>query len=306
MIYLASSWKNIYYPSVLSALREAGFEVYDFRNPDNDSNPDDKGFMWSKIDPNWLDWEPDRFMHEMDSNPLAIQQFNNDLHAIEECDACVLLLPCGRSAHTEAGFFAGRDIPVYVLIPEKQEAELMYGLFDGICSSVEQLISKLQTELPERVEIPQWEPHDKQPILDSDTAIRSVFGEDAPVAIIAQYLEYTAYDIGKLSSSTNPLNYRMMNYMLGAMVDCGLLHPKYCGMRRELTQMLTAVLGEEAGNNKHLLYYFCGRARPESSHAVRHIEEFTYLLKESLDYSNFRNENNISIVVHKNREKRID
>lgn len=32
-IYVASSWRNTYYPSVVSALREAGHDIYDFRNP---------------------------------------------------------------------------------------------------------------------------------------------------------------------------------------------------------------------------------------------------------------------------------
>jgi len=37
-----------------------------------------------------------------------VRQFHNDIKAMEACDACVLVLPCGRSAHTEAGWFAGR------------------------------------------------------------------------------------------------------------------------------------------------------------------------------------------------------
>ena len=32
-IYVASSWRNVYYPEVVTRLREAGHEVYNFRNP---------------------------------------------------------------------------------------------------------------------------------------------------------------------------------------------------------------------------------------------------------------------------------
>ena len=32
-LYIASSWRNTYYPNVVTALREAWHEVYDFRNP---------------------------------------------------------------------------------------------------------------------------------------------------------------------------------------------------------------------------------------------------------------------------------
>ena len=46
-IYLASSWRNTYYPDVLAALRAAGHDVYDFRNPGDGTD----GFKWSKIDP---------------------------------------------------------------------------------------------------------------------------------------------------------------------------------------------------------------------------------------------------------------
>lgn len=42
----------------------------------------------------------------------------------------VLVLPCGRSAHTEAGWFAGRGLKTIVYMPGKQEPELMYKLFD--------------------------------------------------------------------------------------------------------------------------------------------------------------------------------
>lgn len=143
MIYLASSWKNKYYAEVLSALRAAGHEVYDFRNPANDPNPVGKGFKWSDIDPGYMDWEPDTFKRHLAENPLAVRQFGNDLRAIEACSCCVLLLPCGRSAHTEAGYFAGQGKPVYVLMPERQEPELMYRLFAGVCSSVDELLALL-------------------------------------------------------------------------------------------------------------------------------------------------------------------
>ena len=63
---------------------------------------------------------------------------------MESCDACVLVLPCGRSAHTEAGWFAGKEKKVIAYIPTKQEPELMYKLFDGIACDIEELISTLK------------------------------------------------------------------------------------------------------------------------------------------------------------------
>ena len=76
-------------------------------------------------------------------HPKAVKQFGNDIEAMEACDTCVLVLPCGRSAHTEAGWFAGRGKKVLVYIPEKQEPELMYKLFNGVFCSMEKIIEAL-------------------------------------------------------------------------------------------------------------------------------------------------------------------
>ena len=75
--------------------------------------------------------------------PKAVRQFHNDIKAMEACDACVLVLPCGRSAHTEAGWFAGRGKKTVVYIPERLEPELMYKLFDGVCCTMEELVETL-------------------------------------------------------------------------------------------------------------------------------------------------------------------
>lgn len=76
-------------------------------------------------------------------HPKAEAQFKNDIEAMRSCDACVLVLPCGRSAHTEAGWFAGAGKKVFVYIPTKQEPELMYKLFDGVCTSLPELIAAI-------------------------------------------------------------------------------------------------------------------------------------------------------------------
>ena len=79
----------------------------------------------------------------MKSNPRAVKQLHNDVEAMKACDACVLVLPCGRSAHTEAGWFCGAGKKVVVYIPCKQEPELMYGLFDGVATTIEEVIGIL-------------------------------------------------------------------------------------------------------------------------------------------------------------------
>ena len=80
----------------------------------------------------------------MINNPRCDRQFANDLRAMQSCDVCVLLLPCGRSAHTEAGWFAGRGKKVIVHIPVKQEPELMYRLFDAVTTTIDELLEALK------------------------------------------------------------------------------------------------------------------------------------------------------------------
>ena len=55
----------------------------------------------------------------------------------------VLVLPCGRSAHTEAGRFAGKGLKTIVYMPEKQEPKLMYKLFDGVVGSRDELVKAI-------------------------------------------------------------------------------------------------------------------------------------------------------------------
>lgn len=138
-IYVASSWRNEFYAGVVERLRAEGFDVYDFRNPPSG----DEGFKWSNVDANYMEWTPEEYRNQL-MNEKAVRQFGNDLEAMNSCDACVLVLPCGRSAHTEAGWFAGRGRKVIAYIPTKQEPELMYKLFDGVACSMQEVIDFLR------------------------------------------------------------------------------------------------------------------------------------------------------------------
>lgn len=123
-IYLASSWRNIYQPAAIDLLRSHGHEVYDFRNP----APGNNGFGWSQTIDRPIKTGDD--LLEALHHPRAVDGFRHDFDAMKWADGCVLLLPCGNSAHLEAGWFAGRDKPVAVYCPELHEPELMYKVFD--------------------------------------------------------------------------------------------------------------------------------------------------------------------------------
>ena len=137
-IYVASSWRNPYFPEVVTRLREAGHEVYDFRNPPHGG----AGFHWTDIDPNAPEWTFAQYAEGL-HHPLAERQFQADIDALTWADTCVLVLPCGRSAHTEAGWMAGAGKRVIAYLPEMVEPELMYKLFDGVAGSLDELVGKI-------------------------------------------------------------------------------------------------------------------------------------------------------------------
>ena len=160
-IYLASSWRNIYQPQLLKTLRDAGHEVYDFRNPNGDT-----GFHWSEIDPKWKDWTPAEYVEALE-HPVAQRGYGSDKDGMDRADVCVLLLPCGLSAHIEAGYMIGQGKPCFIYVEEKMEPELIYKL-GTVVTSFQELLAGIQGEYlitPDRDEDPGFEcPICKRPV----------------------------------------------------------------------------------------------------------------------------------------------
>jgi hypothetical protein len=138
-IYVASSWRNLYQPTVVTALRQHGWCVYDFRHP----APGDEGFAWAEIDLAWQSWTPAQYQSAL-QHPLAQVGFAQDKLALQMADVTVLVLPCGRSAHLELGYAKGIGQRTAVLMLEPCEAELMYLLVDRLCLSMDELFAWLQ------------------------------------------------------------------------------------------------------------------------------------------------------------------
>lgn len=139
-VYVASSWRNDYQPDVVRGLRDAGHDAYDFRDPDGDGT--DCGFAWSDIDRDWQSWDTSRFIESLD-HEFAVAGFAKDRHAMQWAEACVLVMPCGRSAHLEAGYFVGAGKPLFILLSEA-EPELMYKMASGVFGGLGPLLLRLQ------------------------------------------------------------------------------------------------------------------------------------------------------------------
>lgn len=140
-IYVASSWRNPIQQEIVRVLREAGHEVYDFRNP----APGNRGFAWSEVNQDWLNWTPEQFIADLYSGHPAVERgFAFDKAALDWSDTCVLVLPCGRSAHLEAGYAVGQGkLTLFYLHPDKFEPELMYLLGQGCVTDHAALLSLL-------------------------------------------------------------------------------------------------------------------------------------------------------------------
>jgi len=139
-IYVASSWRNAAQPEVVTVLRNAKHSVYDFRNPPYGNS----GFAWSRLDPEWQQWTAKEYLHHLRTSPVAALGYVSDLRGMEWADTCVLVLPSGRSAHLEAGWFAGRGKRCIILTQDGEEPELMALMADEICVSMNEVLAVLR------------------------------------------------------------------------------------------------------------------------------------------------------------------
>jgi len=75
------------------------------------------------------------------AHPRAQRGFERDMDHLIRASAVILLLPCGKSAHLEAGWAAGHGKPVALYIKEDLQPELMYGMFDLVTTDISELMS---------------------------------------------------------------------------------------------------------------------------------------------------------------------
>jgi hypothetical protein len=141
--YVASSWRNQVQPAVIEALRAAGVECYDFKNP-----PEGAGFSWREVKPGYgrgiaakgADWETAENYLSMVHHPRATEGFHADFGAMTKADTFVLVLPCGKSAHLELGWAVGAGTRTAILLEDPVEPELMYRMVDLMTPDLAELV----------------------------------------------------------------------------------------------------------------------------------------------------------------------
>lgn len=146
-IYVASSWRNSLQSTVVTVLREHGFEVYDFKNPSEGNH----GFRWVDTGIHNGPIHIDKLQRALETPP-AQDGFKQDHTAMQWADLCLLVLPAGRSAHLETGWFMGQGRPVIVYAVDEIEPELMYLLGNDtmMCKDFHIVLAHLRFLVSER------------------------------------------------------------------------------------------------------------------------------------------------------------
>lgn len=143
-IYIASSWRNQMQQATVHVLRAAGFDVYDFKEPERGR----RGFSWDQVglvDHNQpVDEVPIGEYLEALQHAGAVAGFASDLDAMKNADTFVLVLPCGRSAHLELGWAVGAGKRTCIYAPQDAlTPELMYKMVDHIAPTMMDLLAWL-------------------------------------------------------------------------------------------------------------------------------------------------------------------
>jgi len=128
-IYIASSWKNkTWVIDLAEELEKLGFEVDAFCR----SSDKRYAFHWSEL----VDNEDDLKYYdaiEMLADGRTKRAYREDKKWLDWANVVVMLMPCGRSSHLEAGYAVGQGKRLYIYGEFiKGEFDVMYGFADGL------------------------------------------------------------------------------------------------------------------------------------------------------------------------------
>lgn len=149
-VYVAGSFKNqTAIREIGNKLRAKGHQCYVFC--------DEHEFTYTlsqelRRDPQLATLTP----QAIEKNATLIAIGHRNWMQLKVCDVLVLVLPCGRSAHLEAGWMVGKNRRVYVIGPMRpNEFDAMYVMVDGIFS--ESQFEEMATQMQERWELDERE-----------------------------------------------------------------------------------------------------------------------------------------------------
>ena len=137
-VYLMGSMRNPRVQDIATRLRLKGFDVFDdWQSPGPEA------------DDHWQAYERARGRSYKEAlyGVHATTVFELDKKHLDEADIAVMIMPCGKSAHLEAGWKA-KTHPVYILFDEEPERyDIMYRFATDIFFDEEELLQVLSLEL---------------------------------------------------------------------------------------------------------------------------------------------------------------
>ena len=135
-LYIVGSLRNDNIPKVASYVRlHADIEVFD-----------DWYAAGPEADDYWRTYELNRGRNyeEALAGRAATNTFRYDKSNLDRCDACVLVLPAGKSGHLELGYFIGCGKPGYILLDADYDRwDVMYRFATKVVRTPDQLIHEL-------------------------------------------------------------------------------------------------------------------------------------------------------------------
>ena len=135
-LYVIGSLRNPAVPRVAEELRAAGHVVYD-----------DWYAAGPEADDYWQKYEQARGRNLAQAlrGWAATHTLRNDKQHLDACDAGVLAMPAGKSAHLELGYVIGQGKPGYVLLDREPERfDVMYRFADGVYYDTAALVAALK------------------------------------------------------------------------------------------------------------------------------------------------------------------
>jgi hypothetical protein len=145
-IYLASSWKNKNVVlEMVEILRSEGHAVDAFCDEEKRISFNGTELIDTMVEEG-LD-VTQLTAKEMMMHWRVQEAFKEDKKYLDWADAVVMFMPCGRSAHLEAGYAAGQNKKLFSVGGfEKGEFETMYGFANGLYdySEFEDLLGALK------------------------------------------------------------------------------------------------------------------------------------------------------------------
>lgn len=127
---------------MVAALRAAGHEVHDYKESASGTEGAPPGPEMDDF--TRMRFEPAQFRSLLNQHPLARSLFDKDMNALRASEACVLVQPCGKSAHLELGWAVGAGKHTVVLLQGECEPDLMYKMVDRLCLSIDEVVQTLE------------------------------------------------------------------------------------------------------------------------------------------------------------------